>query len=149
MADLELLDAADAAVGLREAGDAARGFLGMDPVTQNDLLLTSELTRLDALVFRRADTLVGAMPNERQPRQAYVAGTSADGEALRALLDFLATYRRCTSFVSLVPADSPVVPALAGCGFTERGTLRAHRYGSGAYRDVLVHFARLEDVRCS
>ena len=149
MPELQLLDTPAAATGLREAADAARGFLGVDPVTQNDLQLTSELDRLRAQVFRAGDTLVGTVPNDRQPRQAYVASTSADAAALRALLGFLATYHRCTSYVALVPNDSPALAAFVDCGFTERGVLRGHRYRAGAYRDVRVYHAGTEDTGCS
>ncbi|WP_320065739.1 hypothetical protein [Micromonospora sp. RTGN7] len=146
MTEIQLLDTAAAASALTAVPGSARGFLGVDPVTQNHALLVRELTRLGAQVFRTGDTLLGYLPNEVQPRQAYVASTSPDPEPLRGFLDFLGTYQRCTSFVALVPADSPPVVALRDCGFTQVGTLREHRYQSGAYQDVSVYFVRGEDT---
>jgi hypothetical protein len=146
MTDLELLDTAAATAGLRAAGVAARGFLGTDPITQNDALLADELTRLTAQVFRAGDTLVGCTPNLAQPRQAFVASTSDRAEPVRALLAFLGTYRRFTSYVAMVPATAEAHDAFTGCGFTRCGTLREHRYASGGYQDVLVYFVEAEDA---
>ncbi|RBM20482.1 hypothetical protein [Streptomyces sp. PT12] len=142
MTDLTPLDPASAAAGLREAGDGARGFLGVDPVTDNDALLARRLAAIDAQVFRAGDTLLGAAPNPHQPRQAYVASTSADEAALRALLGFLVTYRRTTSWVALAERGAPAVEALRRCGFEERGALRDHRFRAGAAVDVLVWFGK-------
>ncbi|WP_183091609.1 hypothetical protein [Streptomyces radicis] len=146
MTDLIPLDPASAAAGLREAGEGARGFLGVDPVTENDALLTRRLAALDAQVFRAGDTLVGAAPNPHQPRQAYVASTSADEAALRALLGFLVTYRRATSYVALVERGAAATEALRRCGFAERGALRDHRHRSGAPVDVLVWFGKAAET---
>lgn len=144
--DLGRLDPASAAAGLRAAGEAARGFLGLDPVTQNDTLLGIELGRLQAQVFGSEGALLGYLTNPDQPRQAVVATTSADPEPLRAFLAFLGTYKRCSSFVALAADGAAMAAALVACGFTERGTLRAHRYQSGRYLDVSIYYARLEDA---
>jgi hypothetical protein len=142
--ELQLLDPVSACVKLRAAGAGARGFLGLDPVIQNDPLLTRELARTGAQLFSAGDAVVGAVPNQEQPRQAFVATTSADPGPVRALLHFLTTYQRCTSFLALSPAGSPAVAALAGCGFQQVGVLREHRYANYGYQDVLVHFVRAE-----
>ena len=146
MTDIQRLDMAGAAIGLRAVAQDARGFLGVDPVTQNDALLAGELTRLGAQVFRGADTVLGYLTNPDQPRQVFVASTSADPAPLRALLEFCGTYQRCTSYVALVPAGSTSVAAFQGCGFAQVGTLPAHRYQGGGYADVLVYFATGEDA---
>jgi hypothetical protein len=150
MTELHLLNAQAAATALRDAGQHARGFLGVDPVAQNDTLLAGELTRLGSQVYRTGSAVGGAVvgyaPNHAQPRQAYVASTSADAGPVRAMLTFLANYRRCNSYVALLPAGSPAVPAFTGCGFAEIGVLREHRYQSGGYQDVLVYFAKVEDT---
>jgi len=138
MPEIQLLRASAAASGLRGAKAEGRGFLGVDPVTQNDALLARELTRQGAQVYRAGDTLVGYAPNHEQPRQAFLASTSADPEPIRAVLAFLSTYQRCTSFVAMVPAGAEAAKAFAGCGFEQTGVLRDHRYQSGGYQDVLV-----------
>lgn len=138
MTDIQQLDARAAAAGLRAAKDGARGFLGVDPVTQNDALLAIELTGQDAQVYRVGETLVGFAPNHEQPRQAFVASTSPAAEPVRALLAHLATYQRCTSYVAMVPAGGPSLAAFTGCGFEQVGALRDHRFQSGAYQDVVV-----------
>lgn len=146
MTELQLLNGPAAAAALREAGGGARGFLGVDPTTQNDALLANELTRLGSQVYRAGDAVVGYALNPAQPRQAYVASTSADAGPVRALLDFLANYRRCGSYVALLPAASVAVPAFTDCGFAELGVLREHRFQSGRYQDVLVYFAKVGDT---
>ncbi|MDT0267362.1 hypothetical protein RM844_13810 [Streptomyces sp. DSM 44915] len=140
MTELTALDDAGAAAALRAAGAAARGFLDLDPVTQNDALLARTLAGVEGRVFRAGDALVGAAPNPRQPRQALVACTSDEPAAVRALVGFLVTYRRTTSGLALVPDGAPAVAAFRGAGFTELGVLRDHGYGSGAYHDVRVLF---------
>ena len=135
-----MLEPAAAAAALREAGAAARGFLGLDPVVQNDVLLAREIARRDAQVFQGGTGLLGFAPNQVQPRQAYVASTAADPEPLRAFLDFLGSYRRCTSYVAQVPQGAPGASAFEGCGFRRVGTMRGHRFESGAYRDVHVYY---------
>lgn len=143
MPDLSPLTPAAAAAALRDQG--ARGFLDLDPVTQNDELLAAELTRTGARVFRSGTALVGYRPNERQPRQAYLACTTADPGPVGDLMGFLATYQRVTSFVATVPADGAAESAFAGCGFGAVGTLREHTYADGRHRDVRVWFGRVED----
>ncbi|MFG2263231.1 hypothetical protein [Streptomyces sp. NPDC048720] len=141
MPELELLTPSAAAAALTAAGDDGRGFLGLDPVTQNEPLLARELAG-GAAAFRYADTVLGCRVNPDQPRQAEVAATTADPDALGALLDFLHTYQRCTSFVALVP-ESLDTAGYRAHGFTETGLLRSHRFAAGAYRDVRVlHAAR-------
>ncbi|HEX6498608.1 MAG TPA: GNAT family protein [Micromonosporaceae bacterium] len=146
MTEMRRLDIAGGVAGLRAAGDQARGFLGTDPVTQNDALLGSELTRIGAQVYGHGDTLLGYLPNVDQPRQAYLASTSSDPDALRLFTAFLGTYQRCTSYVATVPADSVAVGAFDACGFRRIGMLRDHQYRSGRYHDVVMFFATGEDV---
>jgi hypothetical protein len=136
MTDLHPLSPATAAAELRRTG--VREFLGLDPVTQNDALLAAELTRRDARVFRAGDALVASAPNAQQPRQAFVATTVDDPAPVRALLDFLRTYHRRTSFLALVAVDAAAVAAFTGAGFTLTGTLREHRYAGHAYHDLLM-----------
>ncbi|GAA3226351.1 hypothetical protein GCM10020256_36720 [Streptomyces thermocoprophilus] len=79
---LRLLSPAQAAAELSAAGEAARGFLGLDPVTQNAALLGRELAHRDAVVLRYGETLLGCAVNPEQPRQAEVAVTAADAPAM-------------------------------------------------------------------
>ncbi|WP_206794120.1 hypothetical protein [Amycolatopsis sp. MtRt-6] len=136
MTELRPLSPAEAAQGLRRAGDAARGFLGTDPVTQNDALLVRELTRRGAQVYAAGGAVVGCVPNRAQPRQAYVSSTSAGPEPVRALLGHLTTYQRRTSFVALVPEDGAA--AFLGAGFARTGVLPGHHYAGHEFHDVLV-----------
>ncbi|MEU3251185.1 hypothetical protein [Streptomyces sp. NPDC006997] len=139
-ATLEQLSPEDGARLLGEAPTGtARGFLDLDPVTQNTALLTREIARRDLTVLRHGTTLLGYAVNPVQPRQAAVATTSSDPAALRALLSFLHTYRRCTSFTAGTPAGSPVLPALDACGFVRAGVLPGHLFLTGRHHDVLVH----------
>ncbi|WNI18961.1 hypothetical protein [Actinacidiphila sp. ITFR-21] len=133
---------AEAAARLRTGG--TRGFLDLDPVTQNDALIVRLLAEQDATVFAHGDALVGARPNPGNPRQAVVATTSADPEPLAALAEFLRVYRRHTSLVAVTGADEPARTALAASGFTEVGVLRGHWYRSGAYHDAHLHHLPLE-----
>ncbi|WP_353942659.1 hypothetical protein ABII15_14040 [Streptomyces sp. HUAS MG91] len=137
MPELELLPPAAAAAALTAAGEPARGLLGLDPVTQNEALLARELTRREAAVFRYGDTVLGCRVNAEQPRQSEVASTTADPAALGALLDFLHAYKRCVSFVALVP-DALDISGYTALGFTEVGLLREHRFAAGRYHDVRV-----------
>lgn len=137
MPELELLPPAAAAAALTAAEERARGFLGLDPVTQNEALLARELTRRDAAVFRYGDTVLGCRSNPDQPRQSEVASTTADPAALGALLHFLHTYQRCVSFVALVP-DALDDSGYTALGFVRTGLLREHRYANGRYHDVRV-----------
>jgi hypothetical protein len=139
--DIRRLDPAAAAAHLRAAAEAGRGFLGLDPVTQNDVLLAAELTRMRAQVFQAGDMLLGAVPNPDQPRQAFVAATCADPEPLRVFLGFLDTRQRCGSFVAMVPDGAASAAAFESCGFRRVGVLRDHRYQAGAYQDVVVYHA--------
>jgi hypothetical protein len=146
MTDLRLLDGATAIARLRETGDAARGFLGLDPVTQNDPLLAKQLSRMSAQLGQAGETVVGWVQNADQPRQAMLATTSADAGAVRAMVQFLAKYQRCTSYVAMVPAGADAEKAFTGSGFREIGVLPEHRYAGGAYHDVRVYFGRTEDT---
>jgi hypothetical protein len=145
MSELRLLEPAAAATALQASGPAARGFLGLDPVVHNDALLARELGLLGAQVFEGGSSLLGFAPNPAQPRQAQVASTSADPAALRAFLTFLGSYRRCTSYVAHLPDGAASAAAFEGCGFRRVGTLRAHRFAAGAYRDVHVYYASEEE----
>jgi hypothetical protein len=144
---LQRLDLDAAVAALRSATDSARGFLGLDPVTQNDSLLAAELTSLEAQLFGADGSLVGFAPNTDQPRQAYVASTSADPEPLRALLDFLVTYLRCTTFVAMVPDGTAAVAGFERCGFERAGVLPRHRWQDYDWQDVLVYVGRVESCR--
>lgn len=146
--DIRRLDPAAAAVQLRDAAEAGRGFLGLDPVTQNDALLAAELARMQAQLFRAGDMLLGAVPNPAQPRQAFIAATCADPEPLRAFLGFLSTRQRCSSFLAMVPDGAAPGTAFELCGFRRVGVLRDHCYRAGAYHDILVYHANSEDT-CS
>jgi hypothetical protein len=147
MSELSLLSPARAAEALRAAAVSARGFLGLDPLTQNDPLLMAELAKQDAQVFRADEaTVVGCAPNPDRPRQFWLASTSADPEPVRALLGFLSTYQRSESYLALLAEDTDGAAAFTGCGFRPVGRLRAHRYQAGRYHDVLVYFARAEET---
>jgi hypothetical protein len=145
MTDIQRLDPEAAVAELRAAADSARGFLGLDPVTQNDALLTAEMRSLQAQLFSAGETVVGFAPNADQPRQAYVASTSADPEPLRALLEFLTTYQRCTTFVAMVPDG--VANCFADCGFEQVGVLPRHRWQNYDWQDVLVYVGRADSCR--
>jgi hypothetical protein len=149
LAGLRMLSPTAAAAALADAGGAARGFLGTDPVTQNGALLAAELTRMGATVCQAGDALVGYAHRPGQPRQALVASTSGRPEPVAGLLGFLRTYHRSTSYLALVPDGSPAAAALVGCGFRPAGVLREHRYGSGGYHDVLVYVAKAAAVTAS
>jgi hypothetical protein len=144
MSDIRRLDPAEAASALGAEAGRNRGFLGLDPVTQNHALLVRELTRLEAQLFASGADLFGYRINPEQPRQAYLATTATAPEALARFLEFLRNYQRCTSYVSEVSAGSPSVAALTGCGFRPVGTLRDHRFAAGGYHDVTVYFTRGE-----
>lgn len=141
-----MLDAAAAAQALSDEAQLARGFLGIDPVTQNRAQVAAELTRMGAQVCRADDALVGYAHRRDQPRQALVASTSARAEPVATLLSFLHVYHRLTSYLALVPAGSATIGAFEGCGFRRTGVLREHRYQSGGYQDVLVYFAKAADT---
>lgn len=140
MTDVQLLDREAAAVSLRSAAEDARGFLGLDPVTQNDALLGKEIAGLGAQIFRAGNAILGFLPNHHQPRQAVVASTSADAEPLRAFLAFLRSYRRCTSYLTYIPTGSSAIEAFTTCGFSQVGTLKCHYFWRGSYVDVGVYF---------
>ena len=147
MTEIQRLEPDAAVTELRAAADAARGFLGLDPVTQNDALLASELKSLEAQLFSAGETLVGFAPNTDQPRQAYVASTSADPEPLRALLEFLSTYQRCTTFVAMVPDGAESAGGFDACGFERVGVLPRHRWQNYDWQDVLVYVGRADACR--
>ncbi len=146
MTEFTLLDSASAVTALRETGDAARGFLGLDPVTQNDPLLAKHLARMSAQLGQAGGTVVGWAQNADQPRQATLSTTTGDAEAVRAMVKFLATYQRCTTYVAMVPAGADAEKAFTGSGFQEIGVLPEHRYAGGTYHDVRVYFGRTEDT---
>jgi hypothetical protein len=147
MTEIQRLEPDLAVAELRAAADSARGFLGLDPVTQNDALLASELKSLEAQLFSAGETLVGFAPNTDQPRQAYVASTSADPEPLRALLEFLSTYQRCTTFVAMVPDGAESAAGFDACGFERVGVLPRHRWQNYGWQDVLVYVGRADACR--
>lgn len=141
---LTRLRPAEAAERLRDAG--ARGFLGLDPVTQNDALLAGCLTGTGAQVFATGDAVVGFAPNPDNPRQAVIATTSDDPATVTAFAGFLREHGRFTSFVSLATREQPAVRALLGCGFAVVARLRDHVYRRGTYHDVSVFFATGESA---
>ena len=144
---LQRLDTEAAVAELRTTGASGRGFLGLDPVTQNDSLLAAELKSLEAQFFTVGEALVGFAPNADQPRQAYVASTSADPEPLRALLEFLTTYQRCTTFVAMVPDGAESAAGFDACGFERVGVLPRHRWQNYDWQDVLVYVGRADACR--
>lgn len=133
MADVVQLELAD---GVRRlAALTARGFLGLDPVTQNDALLRKLLSARDARLFGSGDAVLAYAPNPDNPRQAEIATTSTDPEVIAAFTEFLRRHGRYTSFVCYGgPAD-----ALRASGFRPAGRLREHVFGGGRYHDVPVH----------
>lgn len=141
MSELQSLDASAAAGCLRAAPGGTRGFLGLDPVTQNDALLRKEIDAQGAQLYRSGETILGYLPNTEQPRQGVVASTSGDPSALRALLVFLRSYQRCTSYVGYLPFGAPAEAAFRACGFEQVGTLSGHLFQNGDYLDVGVYFA--------
>lgn len=138
------LTPAQAAARLRTEPGGGRGFLGLDPVTQNDPALIAGLSASQALVWSFGAALVGACPNPDNPRQAWVATTRADPAALRAAAATLRAYRRTASLLAVAGTGEPAADAVRGCGFTPAGTLRRHDYRSGAYHDVDMHYLSLE-----
>jgi hypothetical protein len=145
-ATLRVMDSKTAAAALSRGPESARGFLGLDPVTQNEPLLAASLTRMAAEVYAADDALVGFAPVPGQPRQMLVATTSAHPGPLAALLAFLRTYCRASSYLARVPAGHPSATALADCGLIPTGVLHEHWYQSGEYRDVTVYYARAADA---
>lgn len=141
---LTRLARAEGVARLRALGDGGRGFLGLDPRTQNDALLTRILTEREAVLFGYGETLLGAYQNKENPRQAVVAVSGDDPDGLAALARLLRVYRRYTSMVVLTAPGDPALPALRACRFREVGTLSGHHYRSGAYHDAVVHYAHVE-----
>jgi hypothetical protein len=117
----------------RLAATGTRGFLGLDPVTENDALLSRTLATRNAQLFGCGDTVLGYVPNPDNPRQAEVATTSTDPSILAAFTEFLRCHRRYTSFVCFGG------PPGALRGFRYTGRLREHVFGGGRYHDVHVH----------
>jgi hypothetical protein len=144
MRELVALSTSEAAVRLRAAGEAARGFLGVDPVTQNDPLLVRELDAQQAQLFACGQSVAGYLSGADNPRQATVAAAGDDPQALAALTEFLHRYRRYTSFVATAEPDSAAARALLGCGFTEVGRLTGHLFRAGRYRDAGLYYATWE-----
>jgi RimJ/RimL family protein N-acetyltransferase len=143
-ARLVRLSLAQAAARLRTAPGGGRGFLGLDPVTQNDASLVAGLSARRALVWSFGVVLIGAYPNSRNPRQVRVATTAADPKALRAVVQALRVYRRTTSLVTATVATEPAAEAARACGFADIGVLRRHDYRSGVYHDVYLRYLSLE-----
>jgi hypothetical protein len=144
MFDIQRIDPAEAVTRLRVAVELSRGFLGLDPVTQNDALLIRALAELDAQVFACGTTIVGYLPNRDNPRQATISSTSGDPAVVAEFTGFLHRYRRCTSFLATAEPDATPARALLGCGFEEVGRMPGHVFRSGHYRDVAVYFAPWE-----
>ncbi|HEY8980274.1 MAG TPA: hypothetical protein VIU15_11895 [Streptomyces sp.] len=137
-----VLSASAAAARLRALGAGGRGFLGRDPVTENDSLLARELGRDDTVVLAVGDTLLGARISRLNPRRAEISASAADPKALRALAEFLATYRRCFALTAVVAEGDPSWPALEELGFTRTAVLRDHWYRTGRYVDGhVLHLA--------
>jgi hypothetical protein len=141
---LKRLATAEGVARLRALGDGGRGFLGLDPRTQNDALVARVLTEREAVLFVHGETLLGAYQSKDNPRQAVVAVSGADPAGLAALARLLRVYRRYTSMVAVTGPGDPALPALRACRFREVGTLAGHDYRSGAYRDAVVHYAPVE-----
>lgn len=109
-----------------------RGFLGVDPVTQNDALLRTVLTAREARLFGWGDAVLAYAPNPDNPRQAEIATTSQDPTVLTAFLEFLRRHGRYTSFVCFGG------PPEALRDFRHAGRLREHVFRAGRYHDVDV-----------
>ncbi len=143
---LTLLSPREAAARLRALSSGGRGFLGTDPVVQNDALLAKVLQDCSALVMDWEGTVIGARPSPHNPRQEEVACSSDDPEALTALLDHLRQYRRCASVWAVCSPDAPMLTALEALEFRHTGLLRAHYYRAGEYLDAAVHYRDLEQL---
>ncbi|MGQ0838598.1 GNAT family N-acetyltransferase [Actinokineospora sp.] len=144
MTGFRVLTAPEAAEALGAA--RARGFLGLDPVTQNDDLLARELTERQARVFGAGTAVLGCVLNPDNPRQAVVACTTDDPAPLAAFVEFLHRHLRCTSFIAHTTDARAAV--LTECGFTRIGTLADHVYRGGRYHDEYV-FHRAVEGRCA
>jgi len=149
MPELQQLRPAEAITLLRATPRGGRGFLGLDPVTQNDPLLLRRIADTGMQLFAVGDTVLGYAANPDNPRQAFVATTSEDGAALVALAEHLRVYRRCTSLVCHAAEGEPAVAALLDCGFRSVGLLREHDYRSGAYHDVHVYHVAGAQLPCA
>lgn len=148
MDELVPLELSDAIRRLRRLPDSGLGFLGLDPLTQNDQWLMGRLTSMRAAVYVAGrDTIVASAPNFANPRQSQVAVAADDSTALRVLLSFLRSTAYCTSFTATLCASDTGLPALLDCGFREVGTLRNHVFRAGIYRDVGVYYAAESDLR--
>ncbi len=139
---LELADA------VRRLPGSGLGFLGLDPLTQNDQWLLDRLTGMRATLYgTERGTLVGCAPNPANPRQARVAVAADDSAALTALLDLLRSTAAHTSFTAVACASDAGLPALLDCSFREVGTLRGHVLRAGVYLDAGVYYAADDDLR--
>jgi acyl transferase domain-containing protein len=143
-AALRLLSPDEVAARLRTSPGGGRGFLGTDPVIQNDALLARALRDTSARLLGWRDTVLGTRPNPRNPRQEEVAATSNDADALAALLDFLRAHRHCGSALAVCGPDAAMLPALNQLGFRRTGLLRGHYFRAGRYLDATVHYRDLE-----
>lgn len=129
------VSATAAATALRAAG--ARGFLGADPVTQNDALVARTLTGAQLFTDTQdAAGVAGFRPNPDNPRQADIATTATDPATVVAFTRFLHERHRATSFTATAgPGDA----VLLGSGFTEVARLREHVFRGGRFADVAIY----------
>jgi hypothetical protein len=139
-----LLTPEQAAARLRALQAGGRGFLGTDPVTQNDALVARLLREPPALLMSWGQSLLGARPNLQNPRQAEIASTSGNAEALGSLLGLIGTNLRCESAWAICGPGEPALAALGKLGFRRVGLLRNHYYRSAAYLDATIHYRELE-----
>lgn len=148
MAEPVRLELPTAVRRLRRLPDSGLGFLGLDPLTQNDQWLLNRLTSMRATLYdTERGTVVGCAPNPANPRQARVAVAADDSAALTALLALVRATAGYTSFTAVACASDAGLPALLDCGFREVGTLRGHVFRAGVYLDAGVYYAADDDLR--
>jgi hypothetical protein len=167
-AEVRVLDTYEGVDLLRRARNWGRGFLGVDPVTQNAALMARLLDEASAETYQvaahgSAVAVAGCVRNPVNRRQALVAiaelpaGGPTDGDprgeaaaappaelakVIRRFLRYLSTNRDITSFVAYAVAGDGALPGLIDSGFREVGQLREHVYRSGAFHDEHVFFVR-------
>lgn len=175
-AEVRVLDTYEGVDLLRRAAGWGRGFLGVDPVTQNSTLMVRLLTEAEAETYQvaahgSAVAVAGCVRNPANRHQALVAiaelpsagpdGAPADADprrpaasaspaelakVIRRFLTYLSTHRDITSFVAHAVVGDGALPGLIDSGFCEVGRLREHVYRSGGFHDEHVFFARLAKV---